>query len=86
MLSLYIKSVIIYFIIYIAMEKLGKFIVNNRKDINYKEYLKDDVKGKISVFTVCLIPVLRLFYLIIMFIVIFGDKELLDKIFKKEEK
>lgn len=86
MLSLYIKSVIIYFIIFLAMNSLGKFIIENRTDINYKDYLKNNVKGKISIFTVALIPLLRTFYLIIMFIVIFGSKELLDKIFNKENK
>lgn len=85
MLSLYIKSVIIYFIIFLAMNSLGKFIIKNRTDINYKDYLKNNVKGKISIFTVALIPLLRTFYLIIMFIVIFGSKELLDKIFNKEK-
>ena len=85
MLSLYIKSVIIYFIIFSAMNSLGKFIIENRTDINYKDYLKNNVKGKISIFTVALIPLLRTFYLIIMFIVIFGSKELLDKIFDKEK-
>lgn len=85
MLSLYIKSVIIYFIIFSAMNSLGKFIIENRTDINYKDYLKNNVKGKISIFAVALIPLLRTFYLIIMFIVIFGSKELLDKIFDKEK-
>lgn len=85
MLSLYIKSVIIYFIIFSAMDRLGKFIIKNRTDINYKDYLKENVKGKISTFTVALIPLLRVFYLIVMFIVIFGSKELLDKIFSKDK-
>lgn len=84
MLSLYIKSVIIYFIIFLAMNNLGKFIIKNRTDINYKDYLKSNIKGKISTFTVALIPLLRTFYLIIMFIVIFGSKELLDRIFDKK--
>lgn len=84
MLSLYIKSVIIYFIIFLAMNNLGKFIIKNRTDINYKDYLKGDIKGKMSTFTVALIPLLRTFYLIIMFVIIFGSKELLDRIFNKE--
>lgn len=85
MLSLYIKSVIIYFIIFFAMNRLGKYIIKNRTDINYKDYLKENVKGKISEFTVALIPLLRTFYLIVMFIVIFESKELLDKIFSKDK-
>ena len=84
MLSLYINSVIIYFIIFLGINKLGKYIINNRTDINYKDYLRGDTKGKINTFTVSLIPLIRMFYLIIMFIVIFGSKELLDKIFNKE--
>lgn len=84
MVSLYIKSVIIYFIIFLAMNKLGNYIINNRTDINYKDYIKGDTKGKINTFVVSLIPLIRAFYLIIMFVVIFGSKELLDKIFSKE--
>lgn len=84
MLSLYINSVIIYFIIFLAMNKLGKYIINNRTDINYKDYLKGDKKSKINTFVVSLIPLIRTFYLILMFIVTFGSKELLDKIFSKE--
>lgn len=85
MLDLYIKSVIIYLIVFIAMEKLGKFITKNRTDINYNDYLKGNVKGKLSLFSVSLIPILRTIFLIIMFVVIFGNKELLDKIFEEAE-
>ena len=85
MLDLYIKSVIIYLIIFISVEKLGKFITKNRTDINYNDYLKGNVKGKLSLFSVSLIPILRTIFLIIMFVVIFGNKELLDKIFEEAE-
>ncbi len=83
MLGFYIKTVIIYFIIFLAMNHFGKFIIKNRTDINYNDY-KRNINGKISTFTIALIPLLRTFYLITMLIVIFGSKELLDKIFKKE--
>ena len=85
MLDLYIKSVIIYLIIFISVEKLGKFTTKNRTDINYNDYLKGNVKGKLSLFSVSLIPILRTIFLIIMFVVIFGNKELLDKIFEEAE-
>lgn len=84
MLGLYIKSVVIYFIIFLATNRLGEFITKNRKDINYNEYLTEKINGNISSFTVSLIPIIRTIYLIIMFVVIFGTKETLDKLFNKK--
>ena len=84
MLGLYIKSVVIYFIIFLATHRLGEFITKNRKDINYNEYLTEKINGNISSFTVSLIPIIRTIYLIIMFVVIFGTKETLDKLFNKK--
>lgn len=85
MLKMYLVSVIIYLIIFKATESVAKFIMNNRKDINYKEYLSGDVKGKISMVAVSLIPLLRTLFLVIMLYVMFADKESLDKLFKKSE-
>ena len=39
MLKMYLVSVIIYLIIFKATKSVAKFIMNNRKDINYKESL-----------------------------------------------
>lgn len=84
MLGLYIKSVVIYFIIFLATNRLGEFITKNRKDVNYNEYLTEKINGNISCFTVSLIPIIRTIYLIIMFVVIFGTKQTLDKLFNKK--
>lgn len=63
MLELYIKSVIIYYIIFIVTTKLGKFTTKNRADINYKNYSKE-VKGKVSQLVIAFIPIIRTIYFI----------------------
>lgn len=86
MFKIYLASVIIYLIIFKAMESVGKFIIKNRKDINYKDYLSGNVKGEISMLAVSFIPLIRTMFLLIMIYVIFADKESLDKLFDKTDK
>lgn len=81
MLNLYIKSVIIYFIIYWALKKISKTIMFNRKDVNYNNY-KGNGKGMYYIF--CFIPLLRLFIIGVVFFITFAQKETLDKFFKKK--
>ena len=38
MLDFYIKSVIVYLILYLALKKISKTIMLNRNDVDYKEY------------------------------------------------
>lgn len=78
MLSLYVKSVIIYLIIYWALNKILKNIMLNREDVNYRDYIKQNKKGAYYIF--CFIPILRLFVIGILFFVAFAKKETLDKI------
>ena len=80
MLSLYIKSVIVYLIIYWALNKILKNIALNRKDVNYEDYGKKDGKGMYYMY--CFIPILRLFVIGILFFITFAKKETLDKLFK----
>ena len=86
MLKIYLASAIIYLIIFKAMESVGKFIIKNRKDINYKDYLSGNVKGNLSTVAVSFIPLIRTTFLLVMIYVIFADKESLDKLFDKTDK
>lgn len=81
MLSLYIKSVIVYLIIYWALKKITTNIMLNRDDVNYKEYAKRKTKGMYYIF--CFVPILRVFIILILLFAAFANKETLDKLFKK---
>lgn len=81
MLSLYIKSVIVYLIIYWALIKISRNIMFSRTDVNYKDYVKPNKKGIYYIF--CFVPVLRLFVIGVLFFVTFAKKETLDKILTK---
>lgn len=80
MLSLYIKSVIAYLIIYWALKKVVKNVMSIRTDVNYKEY-KGETKGMYYIF--CFVPILRILVMFVAFFVAFAPKETLDKFFKK---
>ena len=80
MLGLYIKSIIVYLIIFLALKKVMKTIILNREDINYKEYMG---KGKGIYYTFTFIPILRILIIILVFFITFAPKETLDKLFKK---
>lgn len=80
MLSLYIKSVILYLIIYWALMKILRNIMLNREEINYKDYTKGKGKGMYYIF--CFIPILRLLVIGVAFFITFAKKETLDKFFK----
>lgn len=86
MLKIYLVSVIIYFIIFIATSKFAKEMIKNRKDIDYKEYIKNkEIKGKLSFTVVSFIPIMRLVTWGVMIFIIFARKEDLDKLFKESE-
>lgn len=81
MLGLYIKSVIVYLIIFWALKKISKTIIFNREDVNYSNY-KRNVKGMYYIF--CFIPILRLLVVGIVVFITFAKKETLDKLFDKK--
>lgn len=82
MLGFYIKSVIVYLIIYWALKKMTKIMILNRNDVNYRNYA---AKGKGMYYTFCFIPILRLLVIFIVFFITFAKKESLDKLFNKTE-
>ena len=83
MLGYYIKSTIVFLIIYFAAKRVGETMLHNRTDINYKDYVKEEQKG--MWYTFCFIPVLRVIALIIILCLPFISKESLDKLFDEKE-
>ena len=83
MLGYYIKSTIVFLIIYFAAKKVGEIMLHNRTDINYKDYVKGETKG--MWYTFCFIPVLRVIALLIILWLSIAPKESLDKLLKKKE-
>lgn len=83
MLSLYLKSVIVYLIIYWALMKIFKNVAFNRDDVNYKDYAG---KGKGMYYIFCFVPILRVIVILVLLYITFAKKESLDKFFKKENK
>lgn len=82
MLSFYIKSTIIYLIIYWALSKILKNSIKNRTDINYNDYKKGQSKGMYYIF--CFIPIIRIIIIGVILFISFGSKESLDKLMKKD--
>lgn len=82
MLGFYIKSTIIYLIIYWALSKILKNSIENRKDINYNDYKKGQGKG--MYYTFCFIPIIRIIIIGVILFISFGSKESLDKLMKKD--
>lgn len=82
MLSFYIKSTIIYLIIYWALSKILKSSIKNRTDINYKDYIKN-YNGKGIYYTFCFIPIIRVLVIGIILLISYSSKETLDKLMKK---
>lgn len=84
MLGLYIKSIVIYLIIFWALKKISKAIMFNRKDVDYSDY-RGNGKGMYYIF--CVIPIFRVFVIGVIFFMTFASKETLDKVLKvnKEE-
>ena len=81
MLGFYIKSTIIYLIIYWALSKILKNSIENRKDIKYNDYKKGQGKG--MYYTFCFIPIIRIIIIGVILFISFGSKESLDKLMKK---
>ena len=82
MLSFYIKSTTIYLIIYWALSKILKNSIKNRKDINYKDYIKN-YNGKGMYYIFCFIPIIRVLVIGIILLISYSSKETLDKLMKK---
>lgn len=82
MLSFYIKSTIVYLIIYWALSKILKSSIKNRTDINYKDYIKN-YNGKGMYYTFCFIPIIRVLVIGIILLISYSSKETLDKLMKK---
>lgn len=83
MLGFYIKSVIVYLIIFWALKRFTKTIISNREDINFRNYATGK-KGMYYIF--CFIPILRVIALGTVFFVSFAKKETIEKILNKESK
>lgn len=83
MLGYYIKSTIVFLIIYFATKRVGDTMLHNRTDINYKDYVKEEQKG--MWYTFCFIPVVRVIMLLVMYWLTIASKEDLDKLFNKKE-
>lgn len=82
MLSFYIKSTIVYLIIYWALSKILKNSIENRTDINYNDYKRDQSNG--MYYTFCFIPIIRIIIIGLILFISFGSKESLDKLIKKD--
>ena len=83
MLGYYIKSTIVFLIIYFAAKRIGDVWLHNRTDIDYKKYIKEGTKG--MWYTYCFIPGLRVIALLVTLWLPVASKESLDKIFDKKE-
>ncbi len=83
MLGYYIKSTIVFLIIYFASNRAIKTLLHNRDEIDYKKYIKKGNKG--MWYTFCFIPFLRVIVLLVMFWLTMASKESLDKFFEKKE-
>ena len=82
MLGFYIKSTTIYLIIYWALSKIFKNSIKNRKDINYKDYIKN-YNGKGMYYIFCFIPIIRVLVIGIILLISYSSKETLEKLMKK---
>lgn len=81
MLNLYIKSTIVYLIIFWALSKILKNSLKNRKDVNYNDYVKKyNCNGLYYIY--CFIPVIRVLIIGLILFISYGPKETLDKLFK----
>ena len=83
LLGYYIKSTIVFLIIYFFSKRIIKTLIHNRDEIDYKKYTKKDSKGIWYAF--CFIPILRGIVLLGMFWIATAPKKSLDKVFQKKE-
>ena len=84
MLGYYIKSTIVFLIIYFASNRAIRILLQNRNEIDYKKYTKKYNKG--MWYTFCFIPIFRVVVLLAMYWLTVASKEDLDKLFEKKEK
>ena len=83
MLGYYIKSTMVFLIIYFASSIVIKTLLHNRDEIDYKKYIKKDNNG--MWYTFCFIPILRVVVLLVMYWLTIASKEDLDKLFDRKE-
>lgn len=83
MLGYYIKSTIVFLIIYYASSRAIRILLHNRDEIDYKKYTKEGQKG--MWYTFCFIPVVRVIMLLVMYWLTVASKEDLDKLFDRKE-
>ena len=83
MLGYYIKSTMVFLIIYFASSRAINIWIHNRNEIDYKKYIKKDNKG--MWYTFCFIPILRVVVLLAMYWLTVASKEDLDKLFDRKE-
>ena len=83
MLGFYIKSTIVYLIIYWALSRILKNSIKHRTDINYNDYVKN-INDNGLYYTFCFIPVIRILIIGLILFISYGSKESLDKLLKKD--
>lgn len=83
MLGLYLKSIVIYWIILFATLKIAKHNIK-KQNISLKDYTGQDPDGKgLSILLIAAVPLFRfLFFLVSLFLCV-CTKESLDKLLKK---
>ena len=89
MLEFYAESTIIYIIIYWILNRIIKFSIENRTDVNYKDYksnIRDTKRSKGLYYTYCFIPILRFLVIICILLICYGSKETLDTIFERKDR
>lgn len=84
MLGLYLKSVIIYWIILFAAFKIAKINLK-LQNINLKDYTNRESNGNLSTIMLAAVPVYRFAILLTTLFLCVASKEMLDKLFKKGE-
>lgn len=83
MLGYYIKSTIVFLIIYFASSRAIRILLHNRDEIDYTKYTTEGQKG--MWYTFCFIPIVRVIMLLVMYWLTIAPKEDLDKLFDKKE-
>ena len=84
MLHFYLVTVIIWFIILTATNKITKPIMKN-KGIDYSKYFKNKSKTKISLFTISFIPIIRLTVWFMTLVLIGANEKQMDEWFLKNK-
>lgn len=85
MFSIYIKSIIVYWIILLATCKIAKINLEGQ-DINLNDYFKKKTtKSGLSIPLISAVPIFRFVIFLVLLFLTVSTKETLDKIFLNEE-